>query len=49
MRAPPATKQVLVTDTQIRCATCGKLLLEQATRPWSLTCPRCKARNQSAS
>jgi formylmethanofuran dehydrogenase subunit E len=49
VKGPPATKAVLVTDTLIRCSACGKLLLEQATRPWALTCPRCKTRNQSGS
>lgn len=28
---------------------CGKLLIEQAGRPWRVTCPRCGTVNQSPS
>lgn len=31
------------TDHNIRCGGCGKLLIEFATRPYSVRCPRCKA------
>lgn len=35
------------TDTDIRCHRCNKLLIEMATRPWKIKCPRCKATNQA--
>lgn len=31
------------TDFNIRCSGCNKLLIEFATRPWQVRCPRCKA------
>lgn len=37
----------LVTDIDIRCARCNRGLARQATRPWSIMCPRCKHVNIS--
>lgn len=42
-----ATRPAPTTDQQARCWRCGRLLFELATRPWQVTCPRCKARNAS--
>lgn len=36
-------------DENPRCWRCNKLLAESLTRPWSITCPRCKAKNQRGS
>ena len=33
---------------EIRCSDCDKLLAEQATAPYRLTCPRCKTVTESA-
>jgi phage FluMu protein Com len=35
-----------ITDENIRCWRCNKLLASMATQPWRLVCPRCKALNQ---
>jgi len=32
-------------DEEPRCWRCGKKLAEVLTRPWEITCQRCKARN----
>lgn len=37
-----------ITDTKPRCTSCNKLLAEQVTRPWKITCSRCKATNVGA-
>lgn len=33
-------------DVAPRCWRCGRKLGERLTRPWEVTCTRCKARNQ---
>lgn len=37
------------TDERPRCWRCDKLLAESLTRPWSISCNRCKAKNQGGS
>jgi phage FluMu protein Com len=45
---PRATPEPSLLDVEVRCTgpwrggRCGKLLAEFATRPWRITCPRCK-------
>ena len=34
-----------VVDEAPRCWRCTKKLAESLTRPWSITCSRCKAKN----
>jgi len=33
------------TDIEPRCWNCGRMLGEELTRPWTLRCTKCKARN----
>lgn len=37
------------TDEMPRCWRCNRLLAEMLTRPWTIVCNRCKARNQTDS
>jgi hypothetical protein len=37
----------VVTDTNIRCWKCDKLLIEIASRPWRIRCRGCRSKNQS--
>lgn len=32
-------------DAKPRCWRCKRLLAEMVSRPWSITCSRCKAQN----
>lgn len=43
--APAVDSSTLTPDTDfnIRCKKCAKLLIEFATRPYSVRCPRCKS------
>lgn len=34
-----------VTQTNVRCTTCNKLLAEQVSIPWAIRCARCKHLN----
>lgn len=36
------------TDEAPRCWRCNRLLALMLTRPWKMSCPRCKALNQDA-
>ena len=38
-----------MTDQRPRCWRCGRVLAELLTRPWELSCSRCKAANASRS
>lgn len=40
--------QAIVTDEAPRCWRCRRKLAEMVSRPWQLTCARCKAMNASA-
>ncbi len=43
----PHTKaKALATDIEPRCWNCGRMLGEELTRPWTLRCTKCKARNR---
>src|SRR5215204_4429309 len=46
-RVAQIERPLSVQDIDVRCWRCRRLLAEQVTRPWCITCPRCKARNQS--
>jgi len=37
----------LVTDTEIRCWNCKRLLIAKASRPWEIKCHRCRSQNSS--
>ena len=37
-----------ITDYQPRCWKCGRVLGRYFSRPWSIKCRRCKAKNQGA-
>lgn len=36
-----------VIDREPRCLDCGRRLAEYLTRPYSITCPRCKKQQES--
>jgi exosome complex RNA-binding protein Csl4 len=52
MMSPEAASNaygVVASDEKPRCWRCGKLLAEEVTRPWTITCVRCKATNMRES
>lgn len=46
--AATSTRGNATADRDPRCWRCHKKLAELLSRPWVITCVRCKARNQSA-
>ena len=36
-----------IADYEPRCWRCDKKLAELVSRPWTIVCTRCKARNQT--
>lgn len=46
MTAVDAYGEKAGTDEKPRCWRCNRLLAEMLTRPWLITCTRCKAKNQ---
>lgn len=47
LEAPPVVA-LLEAGGAIRCSSCDKLLAEQATAPYRLSCPRCKTVTESS-
>ena len=44
---PPSRGAAPVADQAPRCWRCDRKLAESLTRPWSITCSRCKAKNKA--
>lgn len=44
-RPAPSPQPQRTTDYDVRCG-CGALLARAVTRPWSIDCRKCKARNE---
>lgn len=36
----------ITTDDEVRCWRCNRLLALRVSRPWTIVCSRCKAKNQ---
>ena len=46
MTSPDAYgKTIRSQDLEPRCWRCARMLARAVTRPWAISCPRCKATN----